>query len=327
MPNVSIIIPVYQVEQHISRCLNSILAQTYQDFECICIDDGSKDQSGEICDAYAAKDSRIRVKHIANGGVSNARNTGLDMAKGKYIMFVDSDDWVEPNHIAMLLPKGDEDMVYCGLLTVQQGNPVEKIHSPAETVTASRWRNDFVAFWSTFPLQSPVRVCFIRSIIEENAIRFDPLVTIGEDQLFNLNYLRYCNSIRYTDNCTYHYEIGYDTSAMHRFHANRLSGVIKICQAVESITQKPELYFRFQQWHIVIAHFNKWKNKHSNIHQLLEECYTSSYFRECIPYIRQHGSLDEKIETYFMNYWLHPLFKPFYGIVATLSELKNKLLQ
>lgn len=91
-PKVSVIVPVYNVEKLLQRCIDSILAQTFTDFELLLIDDGSKDKSGEICDEYAAKDSRIRVFHKQNGGVSTARNLGIDKAQGEWIYFVDSDD-------------------------------------------------------------------------------------------------------------------------------------------------------------------------------------------------------------------------------------------
>ena len=94
-PKISIIVPVYNVEKYLRRCLDSILAQTFTDFECICVDDGSPDGSGKILDEYAEKDSRFVVIHKDNGGVSSARNAGLDVARGEWITFVDSDDWVE----------------------------------------------------------------------------------------------------------------------------------------------------------------------------------------------------------------------------------------
>ena len=96
MPNIvlSIIIPVYNVEQYINQCIESILIQTYHDYEIILIDDGSTDSSGEICDTYAQKDSRVKVVHKINGGVSSARNIGLQMIKGKYLTFIDPDDFI-----------------------------------------------------------------------------------------------------------------------------------------------------------------------------------------------------------------------------------------
>ena len=95
MPKVSIIVPVYKAEKYLNRCVDSILAQTFTDFELLLIDDGSPDRSGEICDEYAKKDSRIRVIHKENGGVSSARQRGLDESIGEYTIHADPDDWVE----------------------------------------------------------------------------------------------------------------------------------------------------------------------------------------------------------------------------------------
>ena len=92
---VSIIIPVYKVEKYIDKCIQSIMNQTYRNIEIILVDDGSPDSCGEICDYYAKKDNRVKVVHKMNGGLSDARNYGIEVATGKYILFVDSDDWVE----------------------------------------------------------------------------------------------------------------------------------------------------------------------------------------------------------------------------------------
>jgi len=102
-PQISVIVPVYKVEQYIHRCIDSILSQSFTDFELILVDDGSPDNCGKICDEYAQKDSRIRVFHKSNGGVSSARNLGLDNAKGEWIAFIDSDDFVENEYLEELL--------------------------------------------------------------------------------------------------------------------------------------------------------------------------------------------------------------------------------
>ncbi len=102
MPVISVIVPVYRAEKCLSQCVDSILAQTFQDFEILLIDDGSPDQSGALCDEYAAHDSRIRVFHKENGGVSSARNLGMAQAVGTYIAFADSDDWMEPEELEVL---------------------------------------------------------------------------------------------------------------------------------------------------------------------------------------------------------------------------------
>ena len=99
MPKVSIIVPIYNSEAHLSRCIDSILAQTLTDFELILVNDGSQDNSGKICDNYAQKDSRIIVLHKENGGTSSARNVGLKKSRGEYITFVDSDDTIYPHYL------------------------------------------------------------------------------------------------------------------------------------------------------------------------------------------------------------------------------------
>lgn len=103
MEKLSVIVPIYNAEKHLNRCIQSIINQTYTNIELLLIDDGSKDSSGEICDKYAASDERIRVFHKKNGGVSSARNVGLDNATGYYIAFVDSDDYLMPNAYEILI--------------------------------------------------------------------------------------------------------------------------------------------------------------------------------------------------------------------------------
>ena len=101
-PKISIIVPVYKVEKYIHKCIDSILNQTFKDFELILVDDGSPDNCGKICDEYAKKDSRVIVIHKENGGLSSARNSGLDIARGDYIGFVDSDDYIENDMYELL---------------------------------------------------------------------------------------------------------------------------------------------------------------------------------------------------------------------------------
>ncbi len=108
MPKVSVVIPVYNVEQFLCECVDSVLAQTFPDFEIILVDDGATDSSGLLCDAYATRDSLIRVIHQANGGLSAARNTGLDAANGAYIYFLDSDDYLAPNTLKALLERAEQ---------------------------------------------------------------------------------------------------------------------------------------------------------------------------------------------------------------------------
>ena len=118
-PLITVIIPIYKVEKYLPKCLDSVLAQTYSNLEIILVDDGSPDNCGAICDEYAARDSRIRVIHKENGGLSSARNSGIDICRGKYISFIDSDDFVSPYFIEMLY-RGVHDF-NCEIATVEHG--------------------------------------------------------------------------------------------------------------------------------------------------------------------------------------------------------------
>jgi glycosyltransferase involved in cell wall biosynthesis len=115
-PLFSIIIPVYNTEKYLRHCLDSVLAQTFKDFEVILVDDGSTDGTGQICDEYAAKDNRFQVIHKKNGGVATARQAGTDIASGNYIIHADPDDWIEPemlNHMLMKANENDADVTIC----------------------------------------------------------------------------------------------------------------------------------------------------------------------------------------------------------------------
>lgn len=121
---ISVIVPVYNVEKYLHQCVDSILAQTFTDFELILVDDGSPDSCGMICDTYANQDLRVRVVHQENGGISAARNTGLDMAKGKYIVFVDSDDYVSKDYLEKLyscLVHNNADISICEMVRFLDG--------------------------------------------------------------------------------------------------------------------------------------------------------------------------------------------------------------
>lgn len=145
-PKISVIVPVYNVEKFLRRCIDSILAQTFTDFELLLIDDGSKDKSGEICDEYAAKDARIRVFHKQNGGVSSARNLGIDKAQGEWVYFVDSDDWIEIETLSIvqsidmrkigIIKFGYYEDFYDGKINIVSDNNERIISDPEEMLNA-----------------------------------------------------------------------------------------------------------------------------------------------------------------------------------------------
>ena len=150
MPKVSVIVPVYNTEKYLPRCIESILAQTFTDFELILVNDGSTDKSGKICDEYAKKDSRIVVIHKENGGVSSARNKGIEISQGELISFIDADDWITPLYLSDLITditSSFTDIVLHGRINVLSSN--EKIIIKPNNYTYSI-TNDCSEFFNEF---------------------------------------------------------------------------------------------------------------------------------------------------------------------------------
>ena len=150
----SIIVPIYNVEPYLRKCIDSILTQTFTDFECILVDDGSPDNCPAICDEYAKKDSRIRVIHKENGGLSDARNAGLDIAQGEYIGFVDSDDWIHPQMYELVYKcaiSTNADIAQCGYSKIKEKDSID-IHFEATQKPIVRTKDEiFKNYYSLIP--------------------------------------------------------------------------------------------------------------------------------------------------------------------------------
>lgn len=196
VPKVSIIVPVFGVQDYLHMCLDSILAQSLKDFELILINDGSPDHCGEICDAYAKIDNRIKVIHKKNEGVSIARNTGIDESNGEYIMFADPDDYVESNWCEVLLKglkKNTQSLVVSGYNTHNQriGNYKKSKNGCGNEPYLKLKKKEFYTLYENYLLNTLWNKIFISKIIKENHVRFNSDLSLGEDLLFNLDYLKY----------------------------------------------------------------------------------------------------------------------------------------
>lgn len=213
----SVIVPVYNVEKFLHRCVDSILNQTFADFEIILIDDGSTDSSAQICDDFAKKNSRIKVFHQKNSGVSVARNVGVDAAKGDYITFVDSDDWLEPEMyremVSVVDKRPEVEVVMCDFFTIKKNlkeeisaeirkgyfskkQIIEEIY-PTLLVTEDFGRIPIVSVWNCL---------FKRSLLIDHKIKFDADLLYSEDYLFMANVMIEVNSFYYLkENYFYNY--------------------------------------------------------------------------------------------------------------------------
>ena len=223
MKLVSVIIPVYNVEKHLKRCLRSVLNQTYQNLEIILVDDGSTDTCPRLLDTYAKKDGRIKVLHKTNEGVSVARNVGLEMATGDYVCFVDSDDFLPKRSIEVLyegLTQNDADLsIGCWARITPKSTYYNRRKAG---LIPKMDKHAFMEIMNAPEMKGPVAKLFKKSLLQEKKLRFPKGVVISEDTLFVYEYLKACNTVYAVDENVYYYNklsIGSATTKFYdRFH-------------------------------------------------------------------------------------------------------------
>lgn len=249
-PKVSIVVPVYNAEKYLRCCIDSIISQTFTDWELLLIDDGSKDASGRICDEYAAKDSRIRVFHKKNSGVSSARNLGLDNVQGEWVTFVDSDDWIKPLYLEHLLTFAQTADLIIAYATIFRGNDTEGVEEkyPERHITAENFSLLFeenAMSWHT----SPWSKFYKRSLIETQRLRFVQDVHLGEDAIFLYSYMLQTKKIRVTNLTDYCYRSEVPGSLTKRTNAlqSELLGMQKIHVLVDRMIDEKNLSVKAQK--------------------------------------------------------------------------------
>ena len=212
MCKVSIIVPIYKVEAYLQECLYSISNQSFNDFECILVDDGSPDKCGQICDEFAAKDSRFKVIHQENSGVSSARNKGIDIATGEYMCFVDSDDYWDKNLLEVAVAKADKyDVdVLCFDFRMLNGDSIVRVSKGDSNNYTITSEEQYMEYTCKHLLNksgwAPWSKLFKTSIIKENKIYFyDRSKVFAEDLLFYLEYLLHADKIKIINDVLYNY--------------------------------------------------------------------------------------------------------------------------
>lgn len=204
---ISVIIPVYNVENYLERCINSVLDQSFEDFEVILVDDGSTDSSGKICDAFSEKSQKVKTLHMKNRGVSSARNRGIECSNGNYIIFVDSDDYIDQNMLSELyreVQDNDIDLCLCGYTQVFADKSVDVL--PEDGTYGFREFLDVMKYWKlNCIIGSPCNKIFNKHIIENHRIRFRLDMNYAEDYLFNINYFKYIQKIKALGKSYYNY--------------------------------------------------------------------------------------------------------------------------
>lgn len=240
---ISIIVPVYKAEKYLDRCVNSILRQTYSNIELILVDDGSPDRCPELCDRFALCDARVRVIHKINGGVSTARNSGLEAARGEYIAFVDSDDWIEPDMYAKMTEMAQEhdcDVVMCDCV---------KEYGSHSTVYTHAIRNGFydedqlkqeyyphLLMMENVEYPATISNCTMlwRNTLNTADQRYQPGVRFSEDLLFGAKLLRKARSFFYMKGePLYHYVMN-ATSASHTYVPDKWNDYLLLHSRIET---------------------------------------------------------------------------------------------
>lgn len=249
MDLVSIIVPVYNTEKFLNRCIESLINQTYKNIEIILVNDGSTDNSGEICDKYAKQDSRVKVFHKANEGVSVARNYGISKSNGDWIQFVDSDDYLDSVAIEELLNCIAENAVNtciysmafekngsCSFLQVEDGCFL------VEEVLKSPYINSIC---------SPCNKFYNAKIIKSNNVEFEKGIKFGEDFIFNSKYFQFVNKVVVKDKAYYHYDCGVDNSGVKKFYNDYDVYILKMEESLKtllnnfSLENKKEIALKF----------------------------------------------------------------------------------
>lgn len=202
---VSIIVPIYNAEKYLNKCIDSILSQTFTDYELILVDDGSKDGSPFILEGYKEQDPRVVVIHKPNGGVSSARNAGIEVALGKYILFVDSDDYITSEYIHTMLRYMDTcEWVFSGICDFASDRN-DKLFEFPDAYFDLTLERDYFRFINLGLFNAPFPKLYVTSIIVKNHILFNTCISFSEDRDFNLQYMQYVSKVRTIPYIGYHY--------------------------------------------------------------------------------------------------------------------------
>lgn len=329
---ISIIVPVYKVEKYLPKCLDSILAQTFSDFEVLLVDDGSPDSSGRIAEEYAERDSRIKVFHKENGGVSSARNYGLRHARGQYIAFCDSDDWVEADWLETLYQQMNTysaDLSVCGMLKENEAGKIlfsiekDQIYvKNKEEILLTLFKGDEYNKYQGWIFNK----LYKRKIIMQHHISFKEDVFYSEDRLFNFFYYCYCTSAVFSTSSKYHYLIRQNSAMISYQESNAYE----------------EKYGSFMDAFEIMSHSCR------SFPLVIRQALASNYILDCINlYIKYNTSASQKEihakvkavigknlklvpglkkREYFL-FLIHPsIYKNFIYIRWKLSKIKHYLI-
>lgn len=246
LPEISIIVPVFNVGDCLERCIESIRRQTFNNYEILLIDDGSTDKSVQLCDWYSSLDDHIKVVHQSNKGVSSARNTGINMAQGKYISFVDSDDWIEETFLeqALQIVKKESCELYISGYVEEHFNNNVITKKVSNTIKETK-KFDVRSFLEAYNVEYVLSITsvwdklYLTKIVKQYNLWFDEDMDYGEDANFNFRYLAYCNYVFFDKTIYYHY-VKTDRKSLSNFdyyHNNLFEACVKNTIAFKKVCE------------------------------------------------------------------------------------------
>ena len=273
---ISIVVPIYNVENYLNKCINSILKQTYKNIEIILVDDGSTDSSGYLCDQISKTDNRIIVIHKNNGGLSSARNTGIDNCNGKYIIFIDSDDYISENMVKFLyedIINTQSDMSICGYYEVYKNDVKEALHSNERFTISSEEALSYL--YSNYCVITSLawNKIFKRNLFEK--VRFTE-GKVHEDDIIILDILKNINKISFNLKPLYYY-VQRNNSITGKFSSKRLDCLYALENRehyFERIKRKDLIDLNTFKKYYIVTEFIKSckKNKENKYEELIKEC-------------------------------------------------------
>lgn len=243
MKKISVIVPIYNSEKYISECIESVLNQTYKNFELLLVDDGSKDSSGDICRKYEKQDDRIKYIYKENGGVSSARNHGVQIAAGEYIAFVDSDDIVKPEILETLI-HGNSDFSMCGyeLFDDISHTVSSQFSCPKLCGNLHDLAQNISDYLSPPYLLGPWVKLFRRDIILDNDVIFPPELSYGEDAIFVFEYLSHCRNVSIYPYIGYSYRRHGEESLSRKFLLNKIDINYRINRLIYALLRQENIF-------------------------------------------------------------------------------------
>ena len=303
---ISVIVPIYNTGKYLNRCIDSILAQTFTDFELLLIDDGSTDNSGVICDEYAANDTRVKVFHKENGGVSRARNLGIDSAQGEYLSFIDSDDYIRPTMYEELIKIAGKFNVDLVCSDIEQNGKVLLNKTPSLRKIDKQEIHDTVlpyfTFNDTLGTGAYTTMLIRRSVLNENKVRFYEDFAFQEDTMFMINVYANISSMYYLPKTFYEYTT-HPSGLYSAYRKGDGSNFVKARKIMLSLIEKYNIPVNIKNFNVGYLYNISWfvyrtlrlkekKEKKS----LIKEVFTADSTKNACEYVKDNAdSFDKRI--------------------------------